>query len=180
MTVDPAARDAARRRAGFACEFCGVSETDAGGELTIDHFQPRSRGGRDDLDNLLYCCSRCNQYKQSYWPEQASDPMLWNPRRDSRAEHFLELEDGTLYPLSPTAAFTIRRIRLNRPALVTHRLAKRRQTEALAMLRQYHSLADLLERLLTEQAGLLDEQQRLLEAQRGLLRLLLNNPPVAP
>jgi outer membrane lipoprotein-sorting protein len=43
-----------RRRANFACEFCGVSETDAGGQLTVDHFQPRHKGGDDSLENLIY------------------------------------------------------------------------------------------------------------------------------
>ncbi len=33
-------RELVRQRAHFACEFCGVTETDVGGELTIDHFQP--------------------------------------------------------------------------------------------------------------------------------------------
>jgi 5-methylcytosine-specific restriction endonuclease McrA len=69
-----------RRRAGFACEFCGVSEIDSSGELTIDHFQPASKGGGDDIDNLIYCCARCNAYKQAYWPESSSALPLWNPR----------------------------------------------------------------------------------------------------
>ena len=49
-----------RSRAKYACEYCGVSEIDAGGELSIDHFQPVSRGGGDEFDNLLDCCVRCN------------------------------------------------------------------------------------------------------------------------
>jgi hypothetical protein len=27
-----------RQRAGFVCEYCGVTEVDVGGQLTIDHF----------------------------------------------------------------------------------------------------------------------------------------------
>jgi hypothetical protein len=37
MTITAAMRLAVRQRAGFACEYCGVREEDAGGELTIDH-----------------------------------------------------------------------------------------------------------------------------------------------
>src|SRR5579864_4863489 len=48
-----------RRRANFACEYCGASEADTAGELTVDHYRPRTRGGTDDLGNLLYCCYRC-------------------------------------------------------------------------------------------------------------------------
>lgn len=55
-----------RQRANFACEFCGVTETDTGSELTIDHFRPRTKGGTDDLDNLLYCCMRYNQHTSFY------------------------------------------------------------------------------------------------------------------
>ncbi len=42
-------RDRVRIRARFACEFCEVTETDTGGELTIDHFHHavmRIRSGR--------------------------------------------------------------------------------------------------------------------------------------
>jgi len=66
-----------RERARFACEYCRVTETDSGGELTIDHYQPSRRGGlSDDPDNLLYCCHRCNQYKSDYWPNTATDIPL--------------------------------------------------------------------------------------------------------
>ncbi len=46
MSAPPAdIRLTIRQQANFACEFCGVTETDTGGELTIDHFQPRAKGG---------------------------------------------------------------------------------------------------------------------------------------
>ena len=54
MTLSKSLLDQVRERAHFACEYCGVKETDSGGALTIDHFQPRSRGGPDDFENLLY------------------------------------------------------------------------------------------------------------------------------
>ncbi|NBC05683.1 MAG: hypothetical protein GVY26_00640 [Bacteroidetes bacterium] len=52
-----------RKRAAFRCEFCGVSEKDTGGQLSIDHYQPKSKGGSDNFSNLIYCCARCNLYK---------------------------------------------------------------------------------------------------------------------
>ena len=108
-------REEVRRRANYACEFCGVREKDCGGELTIDHFQPKSKNGSDTLENLLYCCIRCNQYKQDYWPANPREPSLWNPRQEPASQHFLQLDDGTLYPLTPTGSFTLKRLRLNRP-----------------------------------------------------------------
>jgi len=109
MTSTPGIREQVRQRANLACEFCGVTETDAGGELTLDHFQPRAKGGTDDLDNLLYCCPRCNQYKLDYWPVDPRDPSLWNPRHEPASTHFIELDDGTLRPLSASGVLTLKR-----------------------------------------------------------------------
>lgn len=82
MTITAEVREQVRRRAHQACEFCGVSETDVGGQLTVDHFQPRSQGGTDSLDNLLYCCGPCNQYKLDYWPTGPTcGTRVTNPRR---------------------------------------------------------------------------------------------------
>ncbi|NUQ72768.1 MAG: HNH endonuclease [Polyangiaceae bacterium] len=44
-------REAARERYGWRCAYCGVHEEFAGATLTVDHHQPRSRGGSDDEDN---------------------------------------------------------------------------------------------------------------------------------
>jgi len=63
MSIPEAVRERVRQRAGFACEYCGVTETDTAGQLTLDHFHPRARGGGDAPDNLIYCCHRCNEYK---------------------------------------------------------------------------------------------------------------------
>lgn len=32
-------------------------------EISIDHIQPRSKGGSSDPENLVYCDRRCNQAK---------------------------------------------------------------------------------------------------------------------
>jgi len=74
MTITVDIREQVRQRANFACEFCGVTEIDSGGQLTIDHFQPSTKQGSDNLKNLVYCCIRCNQYKLDYWPTHANDP----------------------------------------------------------------------------------------------------------
>jgi len=114
MSLSKAIRLQVRNRANFACEFRGVSETDTGGELTIDHFRPQAKDGTDDLDNLLYGCHRCNQYKADYWPTQPDEPPLWNPRQELANTHFLSLPDGRLYPITPTGTFTLRGYENNR------------------------------------------------------------------
>ncbi len=173
MTITPNIRDQVRQRASFACEFCGVAEVDAGDQLTIDHFQPKTKGGSDDLDNLIYSCPRCNQYKLDYWPSTADDVPLWKPRQEPAAQHFFELEDGMLYPLTPTGAFTIKRLRLNRKPLVTYRLRKKRREEETRLLTRYRELVELLEQLNRQMSSLMKEQQELLKEQRDLLRLIL-------
>ncbi len=99
--------------------------------------------------------------------------LLWDPRREPAAQHFLELDDGTLHPLTATSAFTLRRLRLNRPPLVTHRLRKRQAAEELRLLTRYRDLVKLVEELLAQQAALMEEQRELLKEQRELLQLLI-------
>lgn len=152
-----------RERANYACEYCGVSETDSGGELTIDHYRPQVQGGLRDADNLIYACPRCNQYKSDYWPSAPDAPALWNPRRESAELHFSLKGDGKLIPLTPTGVFTLKRLRLNRPAPVAHRL---RETEREERTRQWERQAELIALLrgvLRQHETLLQEQQTLLE-----------------
>jgi len=174
MTITDQMREQIRQRANFACEYCGVTETDTGGQLTVDHFHPQSKGGDDNLDNLLYCCVRCNQYKLDYWPTNSNDPELWNPRREPATTHFLELDNGTLYSLTTTGTFTLRRLRMNRPPLVAYRLRKRYRAEEIRLLTRYRDLVKLLEQLHKQKAALMEEQRQLLKEQRAFIRLLLS------
>jgi hypothetical protein len=176
MTISAAAWDYVRQRAEFACEYCGVTETDTGGQLTVDHFQPRACGGTEAPENLLYCCHRCNLYKADYWPTPPSDVGLWNPRREPMETHLLRLADGTLHPITATGRFTLKRLRLNRPPLVAYRLRLQTRAEELRLLTRYRQMVASLEQLQRQQAELLEEHHALLEEQRALLQLLLRNP----
>ena len=174
MTRSAELRALVRQRAQFACEYCGVTEIDSGGELTIDHHHPPGRGGsQDDPENLVYCCTRCNQYKSDYWPKNDQDSSLWNPRTEPQDTHFVRLADGTLYPITTCGAFTIRRLRLNRPPLVAYRLRQHRNMEEARLLTELQQLIRLQETLQHQHAALLQEQQQLLEQQRNLLQLLI-------
>lgn len=174
MTISPSLRQEVRARANFACEFCGVTETDTGGELTVDHYQPKTKGGKDTLENLIYCCVRCNLHKTNYWADDRNVPQLWNPRQESFAQHFLEQDDGKLSPLTPTGVFTLAQLQLNRPPLVAYRLRKRQQAEETRLLHRYRDLVQLLGQMNEQVLVLLDEQHQLLEEQQELLRLWLN------
>jgi 5-methylcytosine-specific restriction endonuclease McrA len=97
-----------------------VSETDGGGELTVDHFRPVSAGGDDSDENLVYACVRCNQYKGALLPEAtdlAPAQRLLHPLRDDLLAYLRKDEStGCLEGLTATGRFHIAALRLNRPA----------------------------------------------------------------
>lgn len=174
MTVRSLDRQQVRQRAQYRCEFCGVSETDSGAELTVDHFRPSTKGGSDSLGNLVYACNRCNQHKLDYWPETSQQPKLWNPREDAQEKHFVELGSGALEALTDIGEFTIQRLRLNRAPLVEHRKRKRQTAEEVRLLQEYRRLNSVLEQLLAEQANELQEQKRFLVELSSLVKILLD------
>lgn len=173
MTVSDTVREQVRQRAVFACEYCGLRESDVSGQLTIDHFQPRSKGGGDEFSNLIYSCTWCNQRKLDYWPQHENDPKLWNPRTSTIIEHLLLLEDGRLHPLTEVGVFTLQRLQLNRPALVAYRLRQRYLAEQDALLTYYRDLISLQSQLVTQLTVVVQEQHTLLAAQQFYLDLLL-------
>ena len=174
MTISASLREQIRQRAGFVCEYCGVSETQAGGELTIDHYHPQAQGGTDDDANLLYCCPRCNSYKASYWPLDDEAPHLWHPRQETFAQHFLLL-DGRLYSRTTTGVFTIRRLHLNRAPLIAHRLERQRQSELGLLLEQYRADAGFWEHIAEQRKQALNLQDALLERYSRLLDDILGD-----
>lgn len=50
-------------RDGFRCRYCGKSQED-GAKVEVDHVIPRSKGGRDTMDNLVTACFDCNRGKR--------------------------------------------------------------------------------------------------------------------
>lgn len=46
-------------RDNHTCQYCGHR----GGDLTIDHVVPRSRGGLHTWENVVSACRQCNHYK---------------------------------------------------------------------------------------------------------------------
>lgn len=168
-------RQIVRRRANFSCEYCGISETETGGELTIDHFKPQSKGGSDEPENLIYACSRCNLYKSDYFAETDFDQNIFNPRTDLTENHFFFFINGQVHHLTETGAFTIRRLRLNRKPLVENRRQKQIQMEGCLQAEHYQTLVELLMQLSQQQSEMLEAQQKLLESQQKLLRMLFDS-----
>ncbi len=45
-------------RDGYTCQYCGAKAPDV--ELHIDHIVPVSKGGTNDMTNLVTACASCN------------------------------------------------------------------------------------------------------------------------
>ncbi len=173
MSLREKIKQAVRQRAFFACEYCGVTEQNAGGELTVDHFRPQSKEGGDELENLVYCCSRCNLYKSDFWIEPPNEPSLWNPRLEPAENHFWQAEDGRLHALTEKGGLSIRILNLNRPQLVAYRRGQRLMIEERRLLEESEIAVEVLSHLSEEQREIIRTQRILLEEQRQLLELLL-------
>lgn len=172
MSISQSLHRKIREKAGFACEYCGTSETDTGGELTIDHYQPISKDGIDEEENLVYCCFRCNLYKGDYWHDEPNQIRLFNPRTDKRDEHFWLSGSGKLFALTEIGSITVKLLRLNRPPLVKRRQQTHQNLEERLILEQTKKAVETLLRLNGQQRELLEEQQKLLEEQNRLLKFL--------
>jgi hypothetical protein len=119
-------RETIRRAYNYRCGYCGVREEEAGSELEIDHFKPRSVGGGENLENLVYCCTTCNRLKGDFWPVSGSPTYrrLLHPQSDDLTAHAREETDGRLTALTEIGAFHLDRLRLNRAPLMALRRAR--------------------------------------------------------
>lgn len=74
------------------CQYCGlhVSRSD----FTYDHVIPRAQGGITSWENVVVCCTPCNQKKGGRTPVQAAMVLRSKPLRPNR------LHGGMRFPLS--------------------------------------------------------------------------------
>ena len=63
----------ARKNAGDRCYYCGQKCN-----LTLDHFEPLSKGGAHCVSNFVFCCFSCNSRKRDLDPFEfmASNPAI--------------------------------------------------------------------------------------------------------
>ena len=117
----------------FRCVYCLTRERwypNGQACFGVDHFVPRiSAPDRIcDYDNLMYCCVRCNSFKQ--------DNMPLDPCRIVMSEHIGIRDDGTIEAKTPQAHEHIQILGLDDPILTEFR---RRMIQALKRLQ---ALAD--------------------------------------
>jgi 5-methylcytosine-specific restriction endonuclease McrA len=80
----PLTRKNLMHRDKYMCQYCGKT----GGDLTVDHILPRSRGGKDEWENVVVACLRCNVGKGSRTPEEAGLSIRTKPVRPVNFAYF--------------------------------------------------------------------------------------------
>jgi len=70
----PVSRRGVLRRDGNRCAYCSRHAT------TIDHVQPKSRGGQDSWENLVACCLACNNAKGDRTPQEMGWRLGFRPK----------------------------------------------------------------------------------------------------
>lgn len=69
----------------YTCQYCGKQTRD----LTIDHVEPRHRGGRHTWENLVSACRNCNHRKAGYTPQEARMSLLSEPKRPPASSYYI-------------------------------------------------------------------------------------------
>ena len=127
--MDEATREIVRGRAGDACEYCELSQDDAPfARFHVEHIIARQHGGTDDLANLALVCHHCNFHKGTNLsgidPVTSAIVPLFNPRNDSRHEHF-ETRGTIILGRTSRGRATLRVLAMNAVDRVELRVADR-------------------------------------------------------
>lgn len=128
MKISPATRKIVEERAEGLCEYCRCIQDFSPQPFVLEHIIPKSKNGTDDLENLAFACSACNNSK--YDKTKGLDPvtrqtvMLFHPRKHRWEKHFMWNKDYTeLIGLTKIARATIDTLKLNRERIVRIRKA---------------------------------------------------------
>lgn len=73
--MKPAKREKVFQKYKGHCAYCG--QPLEAGTFTVDHVIPQSKGGGDNIENLLPCCHRCNQLKAAESIEMLRIELFW-------------------------------------------------------------------------------------------------------
>lgn len=117
----------------YACAYCNICETEAQAiRFTIDHYEPQK--SRPDLvdayNNLMYCCTVCNERKGDRSPPESArveSYRFFRPDQDIFHLHF-EMRGIRLMSKSNIGTYTIEALDLNRAGLRKLRQIRERLT----------------------------------------------------
>ena len=92
------------RRDAYTCAYCGdVADQ-------VDHVYPKSKGGADELDNLVAACKRCNYAKRDktdiFLGSGSTPPALANSLSPIQKNVEKSVQNGhTLVRITPDSPF---------------------------------------------------------------------------
>ena len=87
MSVSKRIRFEVFKRDQFTCQYCGAQAPDV--VLHADHIEPKSKGGSDDIMNLISACQSCNLGKGA---RTLDDKSVVEKRRKQAREESAHLE----------------------------------------------------------------------------------------
>lgn len=76
MAISKKIRFEVFKRDGFKCAYCGKTPPEV--ILEIDHIDPKSKGGKDDINNLITACFDCNRGKRNILLDKIPNQMNEN------------------------------------------------------------------------------------------------------
>ncbi|RMH85063.1 hypothetical protein EA796_10965 [Pseudomonas sp. AOB-7] len=110
------------------CVYCDVTLEENGHEgFALDHFRPQEHFPdlKNNPNNLVLSCGKCNRNKSSHWPVGTSTTATHDgavgfidPFRCDRHQYFQVELAGTLYPLQGPSTYLIVLLGLNRASRV--------------------------------------------------------------
>ncbi len=59
----------------YTCQYCGEQSR----QLTLDHVEPRYRGGQHTWENVVSACVACNRKKAGRTPREANMKLIHQP-----------------------------------------------------------------------------------------------------
>jgi len=112
-------------RDGHRCSYCRSPES-VGVPMVIDHVIPQSAGGATDINNLVLCCYRCNEFKGARLnapdPRSGGPVPLFNVCTQDWHKHFAWSQDGLrVIGQSAIGRATVEALHLNNEWLVSAR-----------------------------------------------------------
>jgi hypothetical protein len=121
-------KESVAQRASGSCEYCQMPEDFSTDTFEMEHITALANGGTNDLGNIAFACSGCNQCKAT--KQTAVDPVtlaevpLYHPRNDNWEEHFRWTDDFLLLVgISAIGRATIEALELNRTGCINLRMA---------------------------------------------------------
>jgi CRISPR/Cas system Type II protein with McrA/HNH and RuvC-like nuclease domain len=76
MSITKTVRFEVFKRDNFRCQYCGKTPPEV--TLEVDHIQPRSKKGSDDINNLVTSCFDCNRGKRDIVLEKVPNTVALN------------------------------------------------------------------------------------------------------